>query len=254
MRIRQEILLGIGGIRALRALGHNPIICHMNEGHSAFLALERTRLLMEEHHVGFEEASLVAAAGNVFTTHTPVPAGNDYFAPELVDRYFSSYYPRLGLSRYDFLALGRTNPHDDTEHFCMTVLALRLANNRNGVSKLHETVSRQMWAAIWPDAPIDDIPITSITNGIHTRSWISHDFHDLFDRYLGPDWIDDPTDWKSWEGLDEAPAEELWRRHERRRERLVAFARRLLRAQFSTARRVRQARSPAPTRCSTRRR
>ena len=233
MRIRQEILLGIGGIRALRTLGINPVICHMNEGHSAFLALERTRLLMAEHHVSFEEASLVAAAGNVFTTHTPVPAGNDYFAPDLIERYFAEYYPKLGLSSNEFMALGRIYATDLQEHFCMTVLALRLAANRNGVSKLHEVVSREMWAAIWPETPIDDVPITSITNGIHTRSWLSHDFHDLFDRYLGPRWIEDPTDYRTWQALDEAPPEEIWRRHERRRERLVAVARRLLREQLT---------------------
>ena len=232
MRIRQEILLGIGGIRALEALDLRPTVCHMNEGHSAFLALERMRLLMEEHGLSFPEAREAAKAGNVFTTHTPVPAGIDWFHPDLVDRYFSSYYPRLGISRHEFLGLGRIDPNDNNGYFCMAVLAMRLANRTNGVSQLHARVSREMWQEVWPQVPTDEVPIIGITNGIHPRSWISHDMADLYDRYLGPRWIERPADLSIWERVMRIPDEELWRTHERRRERLVAFSRRRLRQQL----------------------
>ncbi|MBN1917665.1 MAG: alpha-glucan family phosphorylase [Verrucomicrobia bacterium] len=227
-RIRQEITLGIGGIRALSALGIEPQVCHMNEGHAAFLALERTRLLMEQKKASFAEAREAVAAGNVFTTHTPVPAGNDMFPPQLMDKFFSKYWPTLGLSRHDFLALGRQNPNDKDEPFCMTVLALKFANYANGVSKLHGEVSRRMWTRVWEGVPVEEVPITSITNGIHTRSWISHELVGLYDRYLGPKWIESPTDQSVWERVEQIPDGELWRTHERRRERLVAFARRRL--------------------------
>jgi glycogen phosphorylase len=232
MRIRQEIMLGIGGIRALEALGLRPAVCHMNEGHSAFLALERIKLLMSQHQVAFAEAREAATAGNVFTTHTPVPAGIDWFHPDLVDRYFAHYYPALGLSRHEFLGLGRMNPDDPNAYFCMAVLAMRLANRTNGVSHLHARVSRQMWQEVWPQVPLDEVPILTVTNGIHPRSWISHDMADLFDRYLGPRWIERPADQTIWQRVVPIPDEELWRTHERRRERLVAFARRRLRAQL----------------------
>jgi starch phosphorylase len=149
MRMRQEILLGIGGIRALGALGITPDICHMNEGHAAFLALERTRQLMADGGLAFSEAREISAAGNVFTTHTPVPAGIDVFSPDMMERYFGAFYRSLGLSTYDFMALGRQNPNDSHEPFSMAVLALRLAARSNGVSKLHGAVSRKMWQAVW---------------------------------------------------------------------------------------------------------
>jgi len=232
LRIRQEILVGIGGIRALRALGLRPTVYHMNEGHAAFLALERIRMLMEEQSLSFAEAREAATAGNVFTTHTPVPAGIDWFAPALMDRYFGAYYPRLGLSRYDFLALGRMQPDDPNGYFCMAILAIRLANRVNGVSHLHARVSRQMWQEVWPQVPIDEVPILSITNGIHPRSWISHDMADLYDRYLGPRWVERPADQLVWEQVSRIPDEELWRTHERRRERLVSFSRSRLHTQL----------------------
>jgi starch phosphorylase len=232
LRIRQEVMLGIGGIRALEALGLSPTVCHMNEGHSAFLALERIRLLMVKYQLSFAEAREAAAGGHVFTTHTPVAAGIDWFSPDLVDRYFSFYYPRLGLSRHDFLGLGRMNADDPNGYFCMAVLAIRLANKINGVSQLHAHVSREMWQEVWPQVPVDEVPILGITNGIHPRSWISHDMADLFDRYLGPRWIERPADQTVWQQVTRIPDEELWRTHERRRERLVAFARNRLRAQL----------------------
>jgi len=231
-RMRQEIMLGIGGIRALKALGIEPTVCHMNEGHSAFLTLERVRLLMEEKKVSFAEARQAVAAGNVFTTHTPVPAGNDMFDPRVIDKYFADYYQALGLSRPQFLALGRQDPHDKDEPFCMTVLALKNAAAANGVSKLHGEVSRRMWARVWNGVPIEEVPVTSITNGMHTRSWISHELVGLYNRYLGPKWIESSADQTVWRRVEQIPDGELWRTHERRRERLVAFARRRQRDQL----------------------
>jgi len=232
MRIKQEILLGIGGYRALEALGLDPAVYHMNEGHSAFLGLERTRRLMEKQGVSFAEAWEAASAGLVFTTHTAVPAGHDYFPPGLMDRYFGEYMRVLGLSRRDFLALGRQNPDNDHEDFCMTVLALRLAAHSNGVSRLHGEVSRKMWQGLWPGLPEAEIPIGHVTNGVQFQSWLSREMKELYDRYLGPRWREEKADQTVWQGADHISAEELWRTHERRRERLVAFARRRLRGQL----------------------
>jgi starch phosphorylase len=232
MRIRQELVLGIGGIRALKALGKLPTVCHMNEGHSAFLSLERIRLMMEEHHLDFAAAREAVSAGNCFTTHTPVPAGNDVFPPQLVEHYLSGYLPLLKLDKNDFLALGRQNPRDPSEGICMTVLAIRLANSTNGVSQLHGQVSRKMWRNLWPDLPEAEVPILAITNGVHTRSWLSLEMMQLYDRYLGIQWEDRPTDHSIWKRVDHIPNAELWRTHERRRERLVAFARRRLKDQL----------------------
>ncbi len=228
MRLKQEIVLGIGGIRLLRAIGIIPNVCHMNEGHSAFLALERIRFFVEEHNLDFQTAQEIVSASNVFTTHTPVPAGNDVFPPDMVDHYFRDYYNNLHLNREQFLGLGRQDPFDRNEQFCMTVLAIRLAAHRNGVSKLHGQVSRKMWERIWPGLNPDEIPIGHITNGVHIPGWISHDLAQLYTRYLGPRWIMNSQDHQAWEGITRVPDAELWRTHERRRERLVGFARRRL--------------------------
>ncbi len=225
MRIKQEILLGVGGYRALKKLGIEAGVFHLNEGHSAFLILERCRDLMREHKLSFEAAREAASAGIVFTTHTPVPAGNDFFTPELMGKYFSTFRSDLGLGEKEFMALGRENADNAQEHFCMTVLALRVAGKSNAVSKLHGVVSRSMWKNVWPRIPANDIPITSITNGVHGPSWISRDMAGLFDRYLGPRWRDDGGDVALWSRVHHIPDEEVWRTHERRRERLVAYAR-----------------------------
>jgi starch phosphorylase len=232
MRICQEILLGIGGLRALHAVGVEPLVCHMNEGHSAFMALERIRLLMQNKGLSFAEAREATTAGNVFTTHTPVPAGIDLFSAYLMDKYFGDYYPALGISRDQFFALGRISPGSPDEPFNMAVLALRLSSATNGVSKLHGGVARRMWQSVWPALPEKEIPISSVTNGIHTQSWVSHDMADLLDRYIGPSWQDDPADATIWRRIADIPDEELWRTHERRRERLTAFTRQRLRAQL----------------------
>jgi starch phosphorylase len=232
MRIRQEMVLGIGGIRALRALGKVPTVCHMNEGHSAFSGLERIRILMEENNLDFATAREAVAAGTCFTTHTPVPAGNDVFPPQLIDHYLGGYRNQLRIDRQEFLGLGRQNPRDDNEPFCMTVLAIRLANVTNGVSKLHGQVSRKMWRNLWPELPEAELPISSITNGVHTQSWLAPEMAQLYDRYLGVQWEERPADHGIWKRVDHIPDAELWRTHERRRERLVAFARKRLRAQL----------------------
>jgi starch phosphorylase len=225
MRIKQEMILGIGGVRALWALGKPPTVCHMNEGHSAFCGLERIRARMEEFKVDFATAREAVVAGTTFTTHTPVPAGNDVFAPSLVEHYLGPLLSQLKIGIGDLMALGRINPADSHEPFGMTVLALRLSNVSNGVSKLHGSVSRKMWKHIWPELPEAEVPITYITNGVHTRSWVSPDMIQLYDRYLGVQWEERPTDHSIWKRVGSIPDEELWRTHERRRERLVAFAR-----------------------------
>ena len=231
-RIRQEILLGIGGCRMLEALGIHPTVYHMNEGHSAFLALELIRNYMEKLSLGYAEAKELASASMVFTTHTPVTAGHDYFPPDLMDRYFSEFIPKLGIDRKRFLALGRSNADDAAESFCMTALALRMASFSNGVSRLHGQISRQMWHDLWPGVPEDEIPITHITNGVHFQSWISQEMEQLYERYLGPSWREQPAEQSVWRRVESIAAEELWHTHERRRERLVAFTRRRLRAQL----------------------
>jgi starch phosphorylase len=240
MRLRQEIALGVGGVRALLALGLRPRIFHMNEGHCAFLGLERIRYLIEEQRVSFREALEIVAASGVFTTHTPVPAGIDVFSPEQMDRYFGACRAACGVSRDEFLDLGRVHAGRREEPFNMAVLAIRTASVINGVSRLHARVSRAMWSDVWPGVPADEIPISHVTNGVHSQSWISEDMRSLYDRYLGPRWAEQPGDTRIWNRSEQIPGEELWRTHERRRERLVAFARRRLRRQL-------EARGAGPT-------
>ncbi|MFV0421887.1 alpha-glucan family phosphorylase [Oleidesulfovibrio sp.] len=225
MRLWQEILIGIGGIKAIEALGLSLKVIHMNEGHSAFAGLERVRLFMKYSGLPFEAAQELAASSSVFTTHTPVPAGNDRFPPELMQRYFEPYARELGLAFKVFLALGREQPHNDSEHFCMTVLALKLSRFNNGVSKLHGYVSRNMWKQVWNQYPVEDVPIGALTNGVHAPSWVAPDIQMLFDRYLGPNWREDPDCDKVWGQADSISDAELWRTHERLRARLVDFVR-----------------------------
>ncbi len=232
MRIRQEIVLGIGGFTALKCLGVEPAVCHMNEGHAAFMALERIRRVMEEYKMTFNQAREATRVSNVFTTHTPVPAGHDAFSPSLMEKHFSDYFHMLGIDWDTFIALGRTHLDDSNAPFSMTNLALHLSSYRNGVSQLHGEVSRQMCSNAWPGVPVEEIPIGSITNGIHVRTWISRDMAELYDRYFGLNWYDSPHETKSFRQVSMIPDEELWRTHERRRERLVAFARTRLREQL----------------------
>ena len=244
-RMQQEILLGIGGIRALRALGINPAATHMNEGHSAFLGLERIREIMSEKNFNFEEAKESVWPTNIFTTHTPVPAGNERFDVAMMEKYFRSWPQILGISWKEFLGLGRINPHDEKETFCLTVLALKFAAYANGVAKLHGVVSREMWQGLWPGLPIKEIPIGHVTNGVHPRTWVSSGMTELLDRYFGPRFESQPTDLAIWDRMDRISDEELWRTHERRRERLVAFVRDRIREQYrrtgAVERRIRHA-------------
>ena len=184
IRIAQEVVLGIGGVRALRALGIYPSAYHMNEGHSAFLSLERVRELVQGQHLSFFEAQQVVSASSVFTTHTPVPAGNDAFTFDLVDKYFRTYWGQMGLDRIGFMNLARWQTPWG-ELFSMTVLALRFAAYANGVSKLHGRVARKMWSGLWPELPVEEVPITHITNGVHTGTWLSTELAALYDEYLG---------------------------------------------------------------------
>jgi starch phosphorylase len=232
MRLKQEILLGIGGYRALEAIGVKATVYHMNEGHSAFLGLERLVRLMETQHLSFREARILGSASLIFTTHTPVPAGHDYFPSEMMGRYFGGYIQRLGINLEELLGLGRKDPMNHGEDFCMTVLALRLACFSNAVSQLHGEVSRSMWNGIWKGLPEREVPIGHVTNGVHFRSWVSFEMNQLYDRYLGPEWREEPADSKLWARAESIPATELWRTHERRRERLVSYARGRLRVQL----------------------
>lgn len=233
MRIRQEIILGIGGVKMLRAMGLEPSVYHMNEGHSAFAIFERIRDLRNNQGLSFNEAVEFVRATSVFTTHTPVAAGIDTFHPDLMHAYFESFTRSLGISFDVILALGRQDPRNKGEEFCMTVLALRLSTYNNGVSRLHATVSRKMWKRIWPKIPEIDLPIVHITNGVHIPSWISKGMAENYDRYLGPRWIEDPDNVKIWERVDKISDTELWRTNERARERLVAFTRKRLREQMA---------------------
>lgn len=232
MRIRQEIMLGIGGVRALDALGIDPVVCHMNEGHSAFLALERICLLMKKHGLTFEQAQEAATAGSLFTTHTPVPAGIDTFPPDLVRRYLGGYCEANGIEMDRLLSLGRVEPDNPHEGFSMAVLALRTSAMANGVSRLHGEVSRRMWARVWPGVPACEAPIGSITNGVHLATWVSSEMASLFERYLGPGWREDPCDEALWANVDRIPDAELWRSFERQRAQLVAEVRQRLRRQL----------------------
>ncbi len=225
MRIQQEIVLGVGGARALHLLGLWPSVYHLNEGHAAFAALERIRQSMIAYKVPFDVALETVAASTVFTTHTPVPAGIDLFAPDLVDRYFRRYMDSLGMTVKDLLDLGRQNPDDRSSPLSMAVVALRMSRGVNAVSELHSRVSRKMWRSLWPHVEEEDIPIGYVTNGVHIPSYLSKEMADLFGRYLGEGWIEEPDNTKIWSRVYNIPHEELWIVHETRRERLVAFCR-----------------------------
>lgn len=230
MRIQQEFMLGIGGVRTLHALGFHPLVYHMNEGHAAFLGIERIRGYMEEKGLTFQEAIELTKAGNVFTTHTPVPAGIDVFPETLIDKYFKGYYGFI--PKDTLVSLGRGDPENNKGEFSMAVLALRLSGYSNGVSRLHGRVSRAMWKKVWPDVPEDEVPISHVTNGIHYRTWVSKDMAILYDRYLGPDWIRNPSLEKVWKRVEKIPPEELWRSHERRRGNLISLVRERLKGQL----------------------
>ena len=217
VRVSQEIMLGMGGARALRKLGIQPTVWHMNEGHSAFLVLERILDIIKSGKT-FDEASDIVKKNNVFTTHTPVPAGNDQFPIWLIDKYFAQTWPKLNLTRDQFIDLGR-QAQPWGESFVMPVLALKLSDQRNAVSELHGEVSREMWRWLWSNKPADEVPITHITNGIHTGTWIARQMNNLFKKYLDPNWQDHSDDPEMWLKIELIPDEELWevRKHLKRK-------------------------------------
>jgi len=224
-RIAQEVVLGIGGVRALTALGIKPAVHHLNEGHAAFCTLEIARQEIERTGKSFYDIEASVKKSCVFTTHTPVPAGHDVFSPDLIDSYFAQYWPQLGLSREQFLALGARRLGDPWEPFGMTVLALRMCRACNGVSELHGKVSRKMWTVLYPHRTEDTVPIGYITNGVHAPTWTAPLMADLYDQYLGKDWKTRAIDPQMWAKVDEIPDEELWARHQILKERLIAYTR-----------------------------
>jgi glycogen phosphorylase len=224
-RIHQEIMLGIGGIRLLKALGIKPTAYHLNEGHSGFLILERIKGLMEDEGLTFEQAKQFAESTQIFTTHTPVSAGFDMFPPDKALHYVGHYAEKFGLGREEFLALGRENTGDLSSPFSMAGLALKTASFVNGVAKLHGKVSREMFHKLWEDFPIDEVPITSITNGVHARSCVAKSTQELYDRYLGITWSQAGPEKSIWHKVSAIPDEELWRNHDRCRAELVMFVR-----------------------------
>ncbi|MBK9179240.1 MAG: alpha-glucan family phosphorylase [Acidimicrobiales bacterium] len=226
-RLRQEIVLGVGGVRALEALGHDVQVFHTNEGHAGFLGLERIRRFMVDEGLSFHEAIEAVRAGNIFTTHTPVPAGIDRFRPELIERYFGWWADETGVPLPELLALGRRDEEPPDDRFNMAVMGLRLAGRSNAVARLHGDVSRAMFRDLWPDAPEAEVPITHITNGVHAHTWVSPEIDDVLARHVLPEWAGaGPGDWAR---IDTARDDEIWRAREQGRERLVSLVRQRLR-------------------------
>ena len=219
-RIRQEIVLGMAGVKALKVLGYNPSVYHMNEGHSSFLTLELIKNIMEEKQISFEMAKEIATVKTVFTTHTPVPAGNDIFDLWLIEKYFNGFWDKLGITKEEFLKLGM--PGNELESgFNMGILALKIAGKKNGVSKLHGEVSRELFSDVWPNIAEDESPITYVTNGIHTCSWLAPNIKELYNEYLPPYWQDNIQFDSTWEKIDSIPNNKLWEAHIERKEKLI---------------------------------
>jgi starch phosphorylase len=226
IRIRQELLLGVGGVRALKALGISPGVAHLNEGHSAFAALELARGRMVTEGISADEAMARVAPHVVFTTHTPVPAGHDRFTPELIEEHLGPLRDQLAISSDHLLSLGRVNTADHSETFCMTVLAMKLSRRANAVSSLHGQVSRAMWTSLYPGGDESRVPIGHITNGVHVQTWLAPQMHQVYDRHLGPDWPDRCAEPHCWEAIDAIDDGELWETHQALKARLIDFVRR----------------------------
>ena len=226
VRIRQELLLGVGGVRALSAMGVAPGVLHLNEGHSAFAALELVRQRMAVEGVGAWEALRRVASQVVFTTHTPVPAGHDRFSAELVDEHLGPLRESLGLDRHEFMGLGRVNTADHGETFCMTVLALKASTRANAVASLHGRVSRAMWAPLFPGRADEQVPIGHITNGVHVPTWLAPQMRQVYDRHLGPDWTERASDAELWDRVDAIDDGELWETHQTLKTQLIDVVRR----------------------------
>ena len=221
MRIRQEIVLGMAGVQVLQKLGLKPTLYHMNEGHSSFLTLQLIYNIMQEKQVSFEIAKEMATVETVFTTHTPVPAGNDIFDITLVEQYFNKFWSKLGISREEFLKLGMKENEGFEQGFNMGILALKIAGKKNGVSKLHGEVSRELFSEVWPNIAEDESPITYVTNGIHTCTWLAPNLKNLYNEYLPPYWQDKIEMDSTWQKIDNIPNEKLWDAHVARKEKLM---------------------------------
>ena len=221
MRIKQEIVLGIGGVKLLKTLGLNPTVYHMNEGHSSFLTLELIKDLMEEKKISFEMAKDITTSKTVFTTHTPVPAGNDIFPLDLVEKYFKEFWPKIGLSREEFLKLGMKPTEKLDNGFNMGILALKNAGKKNGVSKLHGAVSRELFGEVWPNIAANESPIGYVTNGIHTCSWLAQNLKELYNEYLIPYWQDNMQKDDVWKQIKDIPNEKLWNEHQARKMKML---------------------------------
>lgn len=231
VRIRQELLLGVGGFRAIKAMGVTPGVLHLNEGHSGFAVLEAIRDRMQQEGTGFDVTLPRVAREVVFTTHTPVPAGHDRFNPDLIEEHLGPLRDLLGLSHERLMDLGRENPANAHEDFCMTVLGLRLSRRANAVSALHGEVSRQMWVGLYPGKPEDEVPIGHITNGVHVPSWLAPQMSRLYDRHLGPGWQQNSGEAGTWEGIENVDDAELWETHLFLKSRLLEFVRQRAMAQ-----------------------
>ena len=222
-RIQQEIVLGQAGVALLKALGLNPTVYHMNEGHSSFLILELIYTIMKEKKISFQMAKDIVSAKTVFTTHTPVPAGNDIFPLSLVEKYFKGFWDKLGISKQEFFQMGMKPEAPLDNGFNMGILALKIAGKKNGVSKLHGAVSRELFGDIWPEIAANEAPITHVTNGIHTCSWLAPNLKKLYNQYLIPYWQDKIYDNEVWKKIAEIPDKELWQAHQARKEKVLAI-------------------------------
>ncbi|MBS0209791.1 MAG: alpha-glucan family phosphorylase [Planctomycetes bacterium] len=231
-RIRQELVLGVGGVKALKALGISPGAYHLNEGHSAFAPLEVIRVMMEDDGVSFDDALRETAQHTVFTTHTPVPAGHDRFDGGMIEEHLGPLRDRLGISYDQLMGLGRVEPHNNNETFCMTVLALKLSRRANAVSSLHGYVSRRMWAHLWPWRVEEEIPIGHITNGVHVPSWLAWQMQQLFDRYFPVNWLRVQDEAEMWQKVYNIDPGELWETHYALKNQLLAFVRRRVSRQY----------------------
>ena len=231
MRIRQELILGVGGLRALEELGIRPGVLHLNEGHSAFAVLEMIRKLRQRDACSLQQARLRTSGSTIFTTHTPVDAGHDRFPPELMEEAFGPLREQLGLSKQEFMALGRVDPQDDGEPFCPTVLGIETSQFTNGVSALHGRVARSMWTDLWPQLHSHDVPIGHITNGVHVASWLAMDMKRLYDRYLRDDWQDHLSDPQTWAPIRDIEDDEFWEQNQILKQHLCDYVERRLRAQ-----------------------
>ncbi|MEI6972049.1 MAG: alpha-glucan family phosphorylase, partial [bacterium] len=226
LRISQELILGVGGLRALQAMGITPSVLHLNEGHSAFAILEQARNEMNSDGISFQDAVRRASLQTVFTTHTPIPAGHDRFDTSLMEHAIGPLRDQLGISQDSLMALGRVNGADSNEPFCMTVLGLRVASRSNAVSSLHGHVTRKMWNTLWPGRAETDVPIDHITNGVHISSWLAPPMAQLYDRYLGPNWRDATCLPQTWLGIDSVEDAELWEVHQTIKTRLISYVQR----------------------------